>query len=122
MGYYRHHAIIVSSWNKQALDAAHTQAIAAFSPICPVSDVANTPLNGFASFAVFTDGSKEGWDTSDDGDSRRAGYVAWLRKQSSLDWVEVQYADDELQTRVVDDSDADERKSIQEHEDEHGWA
>ena len=56
------------------------------------------------------DGSKEGWRESEAGDSTRAAFVKWLRSRcyddgsSSYGWVEVQYADDEGETKIVSDS------------------
>jgi len=58
------------------------------------------------------DGGKEGGPASAEGDARRAALRAWLKSQaqehgeSRYAWVEVQYGDDSLETRIVDDSDA----------------
>jgi hypothetical protein len=60
-------------------------------------------------------GARKGWNESDEGDARRASFVSWLQKQTeadggtTFDWVEVQYGDDEHDTRVVNDSDANHR-------------
>lgn len=55
--------------------------------------------------SVATCGSKEGWDTSDTGDRARAAFTAWLREADHGDWVEIQFGDDEGETRIVNHSD-----------------
>jgi len=108
MGYMRHHAIVVSSWNKPLLSEAHAYATSMFPAI---SEIVPSDINGYASFFVPPDGSKEGWPDSDLGDSRRSDFIAWLRTKAyedgstSLDWVEVQFADDDLVTKVTAHSD-----------------
>lgn len=108
MGYMRHHAIVVSSWNKELLEQAHDQAMT----LCAsVTEITKETVNGYSSFLVAPDGSKEGWDASDEGDVARAKLVKWLDEQrydddsTSLDWVEVQFADDDMHSHIVHDSD-----------------
>ncbi len=116
MGYMRHHAIIITSWDENRIADAHTKAL----EVCggeefPVSPVSNAATNGYRSFAVFPDGSKEGWDASDEGDRCRKALVEWLDDQryedgsTSLAWVEVQYGDENHQTCVVSHSDQAQR-------------
>ena len=113
MGYERHHAIVVTAYRDDYINAALEKAAQIFS-VRQLSSV--TPaMNGFYSFTVHTDGSKEGWPDSDAGDERRANFKEWLRGQGFDDgstpyrWVEVQYGDDNWETKVVDDSHADRR-------------
>jgi hypothetical protein len=114
MGYIRHHAIIVTSWKDDQLTEAHLKARAIFEPQQVTSIVASV-VNKYESFMVGTDGSKEGWSDSDEGDKRREQFTRWLDSQlyedgsSSLSWVEVQYGDDNGVTRIVRDSDERER-------------
>lgn len=109
MGYMRHHAIVVTSWDSDLIEKAHKAASDSFPWVSPVSEAG---VNDYQSFFIPPDGSKEGWDSSDLGDSRRAGYVRWLDSQryedgsTALDWVEVQFGDDNYQTAIVNDSDA----------------
>lgn len=104
MGYNVEHAIVVTSWEKKLLAKAHKKAEAIFPH---VSEVVQHVTNGGGSFLVPPDGSKEGWDESNDGNKRRAEFVAWLDKQryedgsTSLRWVEVLYADDEHRAEIV---------------------
>jgi len=108
MGYLRNHAIVVTSGNPGALEAAHQRAISIFP--C-VTEITEAQSNGCQSFLIPPDGSKEGWMASDEGDYRRDEYVEWLCKQEFgdgsnwLDWVEVQYGDDYLESKVLRSSD-----------------
>ena len=125
MGYMQHHAIIVTSWNEARVAEAHTKAHELFdvpgSPGYSAATASITPvteetMNGYVSFMVAPDGSKEGWDHSDAGDAARAAFIEWLRAQchedgsSKLDWVEVQFGDDEHETCIVNDSDEEARQ------------
>lgn len=111
MGYMRHHAIIVTSWDEALLKTAHSEALNVFGDGA-VSPLLAEGVNGDRTFLVGPDGSKEGWPESDQGDTRRARFVDWLRAQtddedgsSTLCWVEVQYGDDDGDTRIVRHSD-----------------
>lgn len=114
MGYMRHHAIVVTTTYGD-LEMARAKAV---DLGCSVSPVIASPVNGVASFLVAADGSKDGWPESDDGDRQRVALVDWLRGWEYEDgsgpfaWVEVQYGDENRQTRVIDDSDRLRRESI----------
>lgn len=105
MGYMRAHAIIVESWDGEAIKRAHDKAKEMFPW---VSDVSPKAMNSYQSFFVPPDGSKEGWAESDLGDDRRKAFKRWLREQAygdgstSLRWVEVQFADDDDHSMVLD--------------------
>lgn len=109
MGDERAHAIIVSSWNIEKLDIAHKKATGIFGQQC--SGIVSGTINGVNAFFIGPDGSKEGWPESDEGDRRRAEFVAWLIQQeysdssNALTWAEVQYADDEGENRFIGSSD-----------------
>jgi hypothetical protein len=113
MGYMRLHAIVVSgidfesaSYKREYLKQAHEKAREIFGE--QVSALTPVATNGFQSFLIPPDGSKEGWDESDDGDKRRALFKTFLREThnaSGLDWVEVQFGDDNAVTRIIEDSD-----------------
>lgn len=105
----RHHAIIVTSWDEEAITRAWAESRRSG---CDVSDIVLGAMNGYRSFLVVPDGSKEGWEHSDIGDANRARLIDWLDAQrevdgsSRFDWVEVQYGDDNGDNRVLrtDDS------------------
>jgi hypothetical protein len=93
MGYIRHHAIVVTSWKKELLEEAHAKAVELGMS---VSDVTAEVTNGYRSFFVAPDGSKEGWGTSDRGDENRTALIEWFKdKAGYLDWVEVSYGGDD---------------------------
>lgn len=111
MGYMRHHAFLVTTFDQGRAQAAHEKAMGIFGQL--VSELNESIVNGYYSFAIFPDGSKEGWGTSDQGDEGRALFRNWLELQRYEDysspydwvWVEVQYGDDNRETRIVADSD-----------------
>lgn len=109
MGYMRHHAIIVTSWNPIRIREARDRAVTLFGKT--VSPVVPSSINEYESFFVAPDGSKEGWSESDKGDEERAVFVSWLDAQRYDDhstwfsWVVVQYGDDEGETRIDRHSD-----------------
>lgn len=118
MGYMRHHAIVVTGSDYPAAEAALTAAHDfAERNGGTVSPIVASPTNGYGyqSFAVFPDGSKEGWEDSDLGDARRAALVKFMDTfryadgSGPLRWVEVQYGDDNSETRVVAHSDEPQR-------------
>ena len=101
MGWIRHHAIIVTSGDESALIKAHQVAVQCGFEEIQVSNIVEGVINGYFSFFVGPDGSKEGWDASDIGNERRDNFIVWLREQRHLDWVEVQYGDDYKETIIV---------------------
>lgn len=118
MGPMRHHAMIVTTHRREySLDAYKTAleifgddeeldqgdrftptSSGEFLPL--VSPIADSVTNGYSSFAIFPDGSKEGWEESNRGDKRRATLQDWLRSprhgydESMFEWVEVIDGDD----------------------------
>lgn len=105
MGYMRAHTIVVQSWSKKDIAKAHAKAKEMFPW---VSGISPDQTNGYRAFFVPPDGSKEGWAESDLGDDRRKAFKRWLREQAyddgstNLEWVEVQFADDEGEAFVLD--------------------
>ena len=97
MGYFRHHAIVVTTWADELIEAAHAKAVELDAHPTPITD---DRINGFRSFLIPPDGSKEGWPDSDLGDERRQAWVAWANEQryedgsSALHWVEVEFGGD----------------------------
>jgi hypothetical protein len=98
MGYMRHHCIVVTGDNDKKLEEAHKKASEIFLAVTPII---SSQINGYANFFVPPDGSKEWWADSDAGDIRRQSFVEYLREQHTLDWVELQYADEEGDNRII---------------------
>lgn len=95
MGYYAHHAIVVTG-GKEEIEQAHDLAVL----ICELGGPTVTPplsarANGFASFAILPDGSKEGWECSARGDECRQRFITGLRESGiRVDFVEVRFGGD----------------------------
>jgi len=97
----RHHAILVTSWSEDHVTRAHAEAERLGVVITPV---VKSPTNGYRSFVILPDGSKEGWAESDAGDTARAAFVSWLRDHCMViddgreswyvDWVEIEFPGD----------------------------
>lgn len=84
MGYIRHDAILVTSVFDEHIAKAHESAKRIFTT---VSDLLPSSMNGYRSFLVPPDGSKEGWPDSDAGDNRRADFRKWVKEYTdTLGW------------------------------------
>ncbi len=119
MGYMRHHAIVVTSWDSESIEPAHKLATELGMIVTPIVSGA---INGYRSFMVCPDGSKEGWTDSDAGDGRRDAFVAWLSTGDGdnrpwCDWAEVQYGDEEGVQGIVRASSWDRQLVGSEHPD-----
>ena len=113
MGYMRHHMIVVTTYDEPLIHKAHDKACEIFQvpnhfgKHSQVTPITVSPVNEYFTFFVPTDGSKEGWTDSEDGDARRAEFVTWLHTQrwedgsTSLKWAEVQYGDERRDNRVL---------------------
>ncbi len=113
MGYFRQHTIVVTSFYED-IEIAHKKASEIF-PI--VSELLWGVSNSFRSFFIPPDGSKEDWPTSDEWDAKRDQFIEWLRGYhvdrirtagaNELDWVEIQFADEAWETKIVRSSNHD---------------
>ena len=115
MGYMIHHAILVTSDDENQIREAHqklTEISINTQPILGAGGVWVSPIspkttNGYQSFFVSPDGSKEGWDQSYMGDRFRDEAIkilnsfAYEDKSTSIKYAEVQYGDDENDNRVL---------------------
>lgn len=104
MGYIRHHAIVVTSYANRT-KIAHERAKEIFGSAC--SEIVSSPINGYESFFIAPDGSKEGWEESQQGDKARALFIEFLENQkyedgsNSISFVELFYGDDNGKSAVV---------------------
>jgi hypothetical protein len=100
MGFHAHKALIVTSYNDGLILVAHEKACTLFS-VRSVSNLSGGLVNGFRSFSVWPDGSKEGWSESDDFDEMMRTYILWLENQqhedgsNTLDWGLCQFSTDD---------------------------
>jgi len=76
MGEMRHHSIVVTSDDTDIIKLVHNKAISLFEHL--VSPIIRSRANGFQSFFIAPDGSKEGWETSDHYDINRKDYINYL--------------------------------------------
>lgn len=107
MGYIRHNAIIVTVYEDHA-QAVHETACAICGDL--VSDRVKAQMNGYQTFLIAPDGSKEGWSHSNDGDDRRSRFRTALREMADnwwCEWVEIAYGNDDAGAKVVASSWAD---------------
>jgi hypothetical protein len=96
MGYIRHDAIVVTGWDKERVEPARAKAVELG---LPCSELVHSPSNGYVSFFIAPDGSKEGWEASYRGEQARADWIAWARKTDAfwVDWAHVSYGGDDAQ-------------------------
>ena len=101
MGYMCHNAIIVTGTEVNVEKAyervarivnEHDERFDGVSAAV-LSPLGRTVTNGYRSFAIFPDGSKEGWGTSDDGDDLRDEVIDAL-DDLWVEWCEVRFGDE----------------------------
>lgn len=96
MGTTKHHTIIVTGVD-EAINRAHDAATSTFKEL--VSPIIKSKMNGYMSFFIAPDGSKEGWKDSNEYDDKRKNYIAWLEDEINelgnyLDYAEICYSSD----------------------------
>ena len=102
MGWHRHHAIVVTSFNQDSIEWAWDQAHEIFQEgrIAPITDITEAGVNDYRSFLIAPDGSKEGWNDSETADIARNVFITWLESKrfedgsSLLNWVEVEFSNE----------------------------
>lgn len=98
MGYIRHHAIVVTAYDDDEIKQAHDRATELFEHL--VTPIVKSGMNGYASFFVAPDGSKEGWERSNEYDLKRAELVAFV-EGLGLNFAELYYGDDNGDCRIL---------------------
>jgi len=103
MGYIRHNAIVVTSWDDGHIDVAAEEAARLGLQVIGPSEAIH---NGYRSILVCPDGSKEGCAKSIEGDTKRSAFCKWLDTcrypdgSSCLEWVEISYGSDDRTATV----------------------
>lgn len=100
MGYMRHHAIVVTAFDDRIKDA-HDKAISIIGNEL-VSEIIDSPVNGYRNFFVCSDGSKEFWSDSDEYEKRRLEFIKWIKDKYWYTWALIQYGDEEGDNTIVE--------------------
>ncbi|WP_033417420.1 hypothetical protein [Cytophaga aurantiaca] len=82
----RHHALIITCNDRKILDSIRNKAIELYKLHMEasngsnlVSEIKDSIVNNYCSFFIIPDGSKEGYDASDDGDIIREKLIDHLK-------------------------------------------
>lgn len=105
MGYIKHEAVIVTSWNTDAIELAACRARnLGLTVIGPSAEL----VNGYRTMTVCPDGGKEGWGESCEAAEMRREFCEWMDSiryadgSTLLEWCQVSYGSDD-RTAVVTD-------------------
>ena len=105
MGYIAHNAIIVTTWNADAMLGVVAKCASLGAEVIGPS---KSEINQTQTILICPDGSKEGWEESDAGDRRRSElrdyFDTWKYEDGSspLEWCEVRYGGDDKAAVVVE--------------------
>jgi hypothetical protein len=107
MGYIRHQGIIITGSDASDIGGKHDTALAREKALAlglPCSDIVRGTTNGYTSFLIAPDGSKEGWQTSNEQEAKRKEWIAWARSCGLFfDWVCVNFGGDDYDHAFLDD-------------------
>ena len=101
MGYIRHNAIIATAFQKEAVAALTEYARGLGAEVLVGGEV----TNGYMTVCITPDGSKEGWEESNEGNERRAKIKHWMRERAEklyFEWCEVAYGNDDSKAEITD--------------------
>lgn len=104
MGYMRHDAIVVTAFDKKYVTRGIKKARDLGLCVTPMTEEVT---NGYHSFLIAPDGSKEGWYTSTQADEARDAWKDWAnaayKEGVYLEWAHVSFAGDEdRDTKIID--------------------
>jgi hypothetical protein len=91
MGTIWHNAIVITSSETNELAAVWNKAVELFGPLA--SPVIKSSCNGYFSFFIAPDGSKEGWPESDDMNQRRAALCKFISACTHIKYVDVGFGE-----------------------------
>lgn len=103
MGTIHHHVIVVTCCAEEKIEIGYWKAVGIFGD-GRVSTIMKSPWNGYYSFFIGPDGSKEGWPESSEGDSQREEFIEWLDGKENNEWcsgVEVSYGELDTTCREI---------------------
>lgn len=100
MGTIQHHAIIITHYSREGISKFRDKALAIASETWGeggwarlISPILPSPYNGYYTFFVAPDGSKEGWGPSEAGNEMRHSILRAARRAGMLEVVEVTYGE-----------------------------
>lgn len=106
----RHHALIVTCNDRKVLETIRAKIVELYKThmeasngVHLVSEIKESIVNHYASFFIIPDGSKEGYDASDDGDIIREKIIAYINPLCTseayhLSYGEISYGADDGST------------------------
>lgn len=112
MGYIKHNTIVVTTCDKNVIKKAHRKAKTIFNKAFKedpdsyqagevlISPIIEGMANGYKSFFIAPDGSKEGWEPSQCGDEAREKFLKYIYSldyedgSNPFDFVEVEFGGD----------------------------
>lgn len=106
MGNIVHRPLLISSWNKPDLDKIYNKALKLFSNKC-VSNLINAGINSIHHFAIFSNGSKEGWAENEEYLGQIIKMIKYIDSfdyedgSSSIEYVFLAYGSD-VETEIID--------------------
>jgi hypothetical protein len=106
MGYIRHHSIVITSTDEDKLQEVYNKAIDLFKK-GQVTNIIGPVINGYYSFFIGPDGSKEGWEDSDIGDKNREEIKKIINNyvyedgSNFINYCEFFYGDDNKESNII---------------------
>lgn len=101
MGMITHDAVVFTFGE---LEPAQRLRDAAIDLGLQCTSVVTSRSNGYSSFLVIPDGSKDSWETSDQCDIARRKLLLLAGMHDNCDWVHVRYSDDHEHVSLQDSS------------------
>lgn len=96
MGTIQHDVMAITHFDWITINRIRSRAKDFFGD--SVTPVVKSATNGYLTFFIGPDGSKEGWETSNEYDLKREQFIAYL-KDSPAHWVSVSYGELEGQLK-----------------------
>ena len=114
MGYIKHHTIVVTGWKDEHIEQAREKAVEIFEETCKdemikppygsniISPIIGSLSNDQKSFFIAPDGSKEGWQTSNNCNKARTAFLDWFKDSDNCcDYIEVVFGGDDERQAIV---------------------
>lgn len=100
MGRIKHNAIVVTSGSSDSILIAWRKALDLFEG--KITTIVEGVANGYFSFLIVPDGSKEGWKPSDNWDEKRDNYFDWANETGmGFDCIEIRFGGDDYYSEIV---------------------